>query len=217
MSTPNQRVDAAAAAVAQTLTDDAVHVWQFDYQRQQRRAPLIALLASYLNIDASQVALVSGQFGRPMLDPRHGSTLGFNWSHSGNQALVAIARDLAPGIDIERVRARPRALLIAERYFCAEETAMLGALTEAQRPLAFLELWTAKEAVVKALGRGISFGLDRVSIAGAAGQLSLRRLDGEDIHRWQLQRIESGAGYLAALAWRGGPRSVRLGTLATPV
>lgn len=217
MSTPEQRVNTAVADVARTLADDAVHVWQLDYQRQQRRAPLIAVLAAYLNIEATGVSLIAGEFGRPALDPRHGSTLDFNWSHSGSQALVAIARDLAPGIDIERVRARPRALLIAERYFCAEETAMLAALTEAQRPRAFLELWTAKEAVLKALGRGIAFGLNRVSVAGAAEQLTLRRLDGEDTHRWQLQRVDAGAGYIAALAWRGGPRSVRLGTLAIPL
>src|SRR3546814_6405959 len=61
---------------------------------------------------------------------------------------------IVPGIDLERQRPRARALEIAERYFSADEAAALAALPAADRSVAFLELWTAKEAVLKALGRG---------------------------------------------------------------
>lgn len=190
-------------------------MWQIGYRREQRRAPLLAMIAAYLDIDVIDITLVDGEFGRPMLAAGHGTTLDFNWSHSGGQALVAVAQGIAPGIDIERVRARPRALLIADRYFCADEIAALGALSDTQRSHAFLEIWTAKEAVLKALGRGIAFGLDRLAITTRDGLgPSLRWLEGDDASLWQLHRINVGQKYVGALAWRGDPRAVLSYTLA---
>ena len=106
-------------------------------------------------------------------------------------------------------------LEIAERYFSVDETAALAALPAAERSAAFLELWTAKEAVLKALGRGIAFGLNRLSIASAVDRLQLQRLEGDDVGAWQLQRLDIDSSLVATLAWRGGERRIRLGTLAS--
>lgn len=202
------------AKLAEGLRDDEIHVWQIDYQRQRGRAPLHEVLAVYLGVRAEDITLTEGDHGRPSLAPSHDRSLGFNWSHSGDQALIAIARHIRPGIDLERQRPRPRALQIAQRYFTTEESAGLEALPLDQRDAAFLHLWTAKEAVLKATGRGISFGLDRLNILETNSKLALQRLDGEDVRQWQLQRLTSGAELIAALAWRGGPRDIRQGLLA---
>lgn len=198
----------AMAEAPLTLTDDSIHVWQINYRREQRREPLCAMLAAYLDLDVRDVTLVEDEFGRPALHADHHSALDFNWSHSGDQALVAIAVGVAPGIDIERMRERPRALQLAERYFRPDEISMLTALSDAERSLAFLRIWTAKEAVLKALGRGIAFGLDRLQISGEAGGPTLLWMDGDDSSKWQLHRVEVGGGYLGALAWRGNTRIV---------
>jgi 4'-phosphopantetheinyl transferase len=203
------------ANVAEHLRDDEIHVWRLDYEPSRGRAPLRALLAAYLGVAAEQVALIDGEHGRPALAAGLDPTLGFNWSHSGGHALVAIGRHVVPGIDLERLRPRERALELARRFFCAEEAAALAVLPEAERGAVFLELWTAKEAVLKALGRGLAFGLDRLSVASADGRLQLRRLHGDDAGAWQLQRLALGHGLIAALAWRGGERRIRLGTLAS--
>lgn len=202
------------AKLAEGLRDDEIHVWQLDYQRQRGRTPLHEVLAAYLGVHADDITLIAGEHGRPSLAPSHDQSLGFNWSHSGDQALIAIGRHIQPGIDLERQRARPRALQIAQRYFTAQESARLEALPLDQRHAAFLNLWTAKEAVLKATGRGLSFGLDRLNILENSGRLVLQRLDGEDVEQWQLQRLASSTELIAALAWRGGPRQIRLGSLA---
>jgi 4'-phosphopantetheinyl transferase len=207
--------DRALANVAEHLRDDEIHVWRLDYRQQFGRAPLRTVLAAYLGIDAAEVVLVDGEHGRPELAMGHQPALGFNWSHSGGHALIALGRRVAPGIDLERKRPRARALEIAERYFSADETAALAALPASERSVAFLELWTAKEAVLKALGRGIAFGLDRLSIASAGNQLRLRRLEGDDVDAWQLRRLAIAPELIAALAWRGDERRIRLGTLAS--
>jgi len=203
------------ANVAEHLRDDEIHVWRLDYRPALGRAPLRAVLAAYLGIAPEQVALTHGEHGRPLLAVGLDPSLGFNWSHSGGHALVAVGRHIAPGIDLECLRPRARALEIAERYFDTDEAAALAALPEAERSAAFLELWTAKEAVLKALGRGLAFGLGRLSIASAADRLQLRRLEGDDVGAWQLQRLDIDRGLVAALAWRGGERRIRLATLAS--
>ena len=211
IATPAQTL----ANVAEHLRDDEIHVWHLGYRREQGRAPLRRVLAAYLGIDADAVALVDGEHGRPALAAGHDQSLGFNWSHSGEQALIAIGRHVMPGIDLERRRERPRALEIAQRYFSVDEAATLAALPAANRSDAFLELWTAKEAVLKALGRGIAFGLHRLSIASTGDQLTLLQLEDDDIHAWQLRRLTVDTALLAALAWRGDARQIRLGTLAS--
>jgi len=202
------------AKVAEPLHADEIHVWRLRRPRGTGRAPLLALLASYLGVTPDAVQLVAGEYGRPALDPRHGGALDFNWSHSGEQALVAVARGIVPGIDLELRRTRARALEIARRFFTMEEAAWLGTLDGDLRQAAFLELWTAREAVLKALGRGLAFGLDRLAFRSDAGRLALQRLDGDDPAAWQLQRLDLGADAFAALAWRGAPQRIRLFTLA---
>lgn len=200
--------------IAEQLCDHELHVFLLPYERRQKRRPLRDVLGIYLGIPGSEVGLVDGEFGRPELDQRHSTALGFNWSHSGDFALIAIGRHCTPGIDIERLRDRPRALAIAERYFCKEEFDGLTSMSEETRSAEFLRLWTAKEAVLKALGRGIAFGLDRLHVTSITGQLVLRWIDEEDVSRWQLQRLDVGADYVGALAWRGSARKIRCWTIA---
>ncbi len=202
------------ANVAEDLRDDEIHVWHVDYRPQLGRAPLYAVLSAYLGVPADEIGLLEGEHGRPLLAPVHDPALGFNWSHSGSDALIAVGRNIAPGIDLERSRERPRALEIAQRYFTPDEAATLAGLPVDERHAAFLQLWTAKEAVLKALGRGIAFGLHRLSIGSGDGGFGLRQLEGEQIADWQLERLSPGSSLIAALAWRGEPRRIRQGVLA---
>lgn len=202
------------AKVAEHLGNDEIHVWRLAYDHHQGRAPFQALLACYLGLNAEQVQLEEGEFGRPRLSTVHVGDLHFNWSHSMDQALFAVARGVEPGVDLERLRPRPRAMAVAERYFSAEEALALRRVPDSQRDAVFLQLWTAKEAVLKATGRGLAFGLHRLSIDWGHHHLALRMLEGDDAANWQLHRLPLDAMHLASLAWRGGPRVIELRTLA---
>lgn len=199
--------------VAEHLHDDEIHVWRLGYQRERGRAPLRALLGAYLGQPPEAVVLIDGEHGRPALASPY-QALAFNWSHCNDQAVLAIARGIVPGIDLERLRERPRALEIARRYFSSEEAEALGALDPVQRSAAFLELWTAKEAVLKALGRGLAFGLHRLHFAVPPAPTALLWLDGDDAAQWQLQPLTTDAAHVATLAWRGTARRIRHWTLA---
>lgn len=201
-------------AIATELDDDALHVWRLPYDRGRGRAPLLGLLGGYLGVPADAVRLVAGPHGRPQLATAPGQTLDFNWSHSGDCALVALGHRIAPGIDVERRRARPRALELAQRYFDPAESAWLAEQPAERRDEAFLALWTAKEAVLKALGRGLAFGLHRLAIDFGSGAPRLQRLEHDDAGAWQLRELAIDQGHVASLAWRGAERHVHRWVLA---
>lgn len=137
----------------------------------------------------------------------------FNLSHAGPHVLIAFARGQALGVDLERRDRRLSLEDIARRFFAPAEARALERLDPALRPAAFLHLWTHKEAVLKALGAGLQFGLDRVEFAlGEDARVAgLRRLapDAGAIAEWRLRALEPVPGLSGALAWRGPPHAVR--------
>lgn len=191
------------------LADDEVHVWHFPYARAQGRAPLLDILARYVGGKAGEILLVAGEHGRPRLADPSAATLDFNWSHCADHAAVALAHGLAPGIDIERLDERANALRLAQRFFHPAEIAALAALPAQARSRAFLELWTAKEALMKAIGRGLAFGLHRLQVSGEPS-LRLLALEGDDPAAWQLHRLALDGAHVAALAWRGSRRRLMM-------
>lgn len=104
--------------------------------------------------------LVNSPAGKPGLLDEPESALRFNVSHTTGFAACAVARQRHLGIDVERIRELDDAPAIAQRYFAPSEAAMLGGLDGRRRTERFVELWTLKEAHVKAVGSGLGMPLD---------------------------------------------------------
>ncbi|MDO5505229.1 MAG: 4'-phosphopantetheinyl transferase superfamily protein [Pseudoxanthomonas suwonensis] len=172
------------------------------------QARALAWLADSLDRDPRTLALVRDGHGRPCLqvdvDGDGIPDIDLNWSHSGELLLLAMGEGQRVGIDVERVRRRPRALDIARRFFHPDEVQWLQAQASDALAAAFTRLWCAKEALLKAHGRGIAFGLHRFALGERDGRLQL--LAGCDglapADGWQLHELATRAGYHAALAWR---------------
>lgn len=150
-----------------------------------------------------------GEHGKPTLAAPF-AHVGFSWSHSGDNALLAVGIGLAEiGIDLERQRPRPRVMELARRFFAAEEANALESMPDATRLAAFLSLWTAKEAVLKAHGGGLVYGLDRV-VFDLAGSPVPVRFDGEigPAARWHVRPLALMEGFHAHLAWSGPERRI---------
>ncbi len=163
-------------------------------------------LAPRLACAPDDLPLRRSPHGRPRLCGPH-ATDDISWSHSGEGLLIAHAGNAAVGIDLEYVRPRAQAVALAARYFHPAEAAWVAARDgEPERQSAFIRLWCAKEAVLKAHGRGLAFGLDRLQFSEAGGGLQLVACDPQlgDAARWQLRELVPQAGYRAALAWYPG-------------
>lgn len=202
----------APESAATRLGSGAIHLWRIPYTRSQGRAPLLALLSVYLALPVAAVVLDEDARGKPRLaSPLGNRRLDFNWSHSGDYALVALARGCALGVDIERLGKNLRTLDIAQRFFDPTEAATLAGLEEQARDGAFISLWCAKEAVLKESGEGISFGLARLKFSlNDTGAWLLADTDPAlgTRDRWHLHTFHPVTGYRGALAWRGAPREV---------
>ncbi len=140
--------------------------------------------------------------GRPLAGPSHAG-LDLNWSHSGEGLLVAVGRGIRVGVDLEYLRPRPRALPLARRFFTAREAWLLEAMAEGAREAAFVRLWCAKEAVLKAHGEGLSFGLHRLEFAPRGEDWTLLACDPAlgPAEAWTVHAFVPAPGYLASLAW----------------
>jgi 4'-phosphopantetheinyl transferase len=174
--------------------------WQraerFRFERDRRRfivarARLRELLAARLDATPEAVEFAYGKNGKPGLAQRYAdSGWRFNVAHCDDVAVYAFSREGDVGIDIEAIRAIGEADAIAARFFSRREYAAYAALAPRDRPVGFLECWTRKEAVVKALGEGLSMPLDEFDVSRAPG--------------WSLHSFSPLPGFIAALACHHG-------------
>ena len=175
----------------------------FKFPQHQRRYQAVhgilrIILSRYLNIDPTQINFTHSDRGKPYLTNDCNSlNLQFNLSHSENRAIVGISRDRSIGVDLEKMRPMGNAMLLAERFFCPSEYTLLTQAIPEERDKLFFQLWTAKEAYLKATGEGISGGLNQVEIA-------LNPLRFINFPDWYLQSFESNpddeCNYWAAIA-----------------
>lgn len=161
-------------------------------------------LGAQLGVAPPAVPLVRDDRQRPRLTAAFAQH-DCSWSHSGDGLLIAVGAGLQVGIDLERRRPRPRALTLAQRFFTAREAQWLAGIAAGDaRELAFLRLWCAKEAVLKAHGYGLSFGLDRLCFEACDDELRLRDCDPAlgAVADWHVQALTPAPGHVGALAWR---------------
>jgi 4'-phosphopantetheinyl transferase len=198
----------------QALGANEIHLWFFSRwedssTRVVAESPYLrALLASYLDCAADDVRIERDSHGKPRLAS---ARLQFNLSHSGGALLVGVSREQPLGVDLEMSRRSRRVLDLAQRYFHPTEVAALAALPEARQQPAFLRLWSCKEALLKAQGRGIAFGLHRVvfGLDSAGDVTGLQGIDGELAAAWCMRRLCLLPEAMGALAWLGPECSVR--------
>jgi len=153
------------------------------------RGRMREIIARYTGTPPQSLRFLTGSAGKPSLEGA--GVPSFNLSHTGGTAALAVSAIGNVGVDIETVR--DITMDVARRFFSAAEVAALEALLPDQRVAAFYRCWTRKEAVVKALGDGMSFPLDEFEVSIDAGHPpQLLRLNGHstaDLRHWHLAHI----------------------------
>jgi len=159
--------DAAAQACARLLSDDERARWQrFKFEKHRREYLATHALARIALSHARAVSPEAWRFqlnryGKPEIDPECG--LRFNLSNSLGLVVCLISEGAEVGVDVE---SRARAGSIAEigpRMFSLQEQAQLESLPEPEKPERALQLWTLKEAYIKARGMGLALPLNQFS------------------------------------------------------
>lgn len=170
------------------------------------RSALRRILGEALGLAPLAVPLVFGAHGKPLLAPPHHG-LHFNLSHCHDLALLALGQDGPLGIDLEAADRAP-SLLGCETAFChPEEIARLPG-PDTARAAALLDLWTAKEAALKALGTGMSLAPQSVALDPAG-----RHISGHPgLSTLRLHRLDhpSLARHVACIALPAGTTAIEL-------
>lgn len=129
------------------------------------------ILARHLGCAPQTLRFASAAHGKPRL---HDSTVQFNLSHCGDVALLALAADIAVGVDVEAVRPDLPDPALAQAVLTAAELHAWQRLPAARRAAAFFACWTRKEACLKALGLGFALDPRQVHVGIAAQRQQLR-------------------------------------------
>ncbi len=121
------------------------------------RAALRALLSHDLGCCNEQLAFGASEHEKPFAIVQGlPACISFNVSHSGEHGLVALAPEGRLGVDVEECTPHRNVDILIDAVFTPAEQADLASTTGSDRHRAFFKLWTVKEALVKALGTGLS-------------------------------------------------------------
>jgi 4'-phosphopantetheinyl transferase len=169
------------------------------------RATLRCLIAAYLQHPPHDIELSTGAHGKPVLASRHASALQFNLSHTDSHLLIAVTDNRRVGVDIERRRPMPEWRELARRVLAQEEIDSLLQMGEGGA-MAFIDVWTRKEACIKATGEGLMRDLRSFTLPCSPRQLrwrvSLPMMDAPAVSL-EIHALDIGAECSGALAVEG--------------
>ncbi|MGL5832081.1 MAG: 4'-phosphopantetheinyl transferase family protein [Waterburya sp.] len=191
-------------------TDEIARANKFHFvQHKSRfiaaRGILRQLLGNYLKVSPCSLTFTYSDRGKPQLP--HNSLLQFNLSHSQNYGLFGFTLNHLIGVDLEYQRVMPDALNIAQRFFSVREFKMLAEVPQEQQSKLFFQLWTAKEAYLKAIGTGLSGSLASIEISfdeNHSPYLSPSQKDQVETNAWSLYSCTPEINYLGAIAINSG-------------
>ncbi len=155
-------------------------------------------LARYVpNETAATLQFHHTENGKPYL-PHH-PDIQFNLSHTDDVAVLAITHQACIGVDIETQKPLDFDAL-AKRFFSADEYALLSLYPDdtPEKTRAFYQLWTGKEAYLKALGLGIADHLKEFSLALEPLRIATTRLSA--MTPWTLQTQDYLSNYIITFA-----------------
>jgi 4'-phosphopantetheinyl transferase len=160
-------------------------------------------LSLYADVAPQDWRFERNPHGKPsILEPRLWPALRFNLSNARTVVACAVAVEAEVGIDIEKWTGLDDNLPITPQIFSASEIRTLNEREPRARSRLFHELWTLKEAYVKACGKGLSMNLDQIAFDPHAVLIRATSAPGSsgDLRGWQFEQIEVGADHLLALA-----------------
>jgi len=235
--------DKRLARLAATLDEAAIHVWFIDLAAWswgddasvldageraraaafvrpplrrgfvRARSALRRVLAMYVNATPAGLGLVAARHGRPAV--AENGAVDFNVSHGGDWLAIAVGRRCTVGIDVELCCARADDAAFVQRHFSPNEAALWQLHAPERRAALFAQIWTRKEAALKALGCGL---IDDLSGVDAASERALRasierlRKRGRIQASWpagplSVHDLVAPAGYAAALVTLGDAKT----------
>lgn len=160
------------------------------------------ILGHYTNNKPENIRLIPDTFGKPYADVN----LYFNLSHSHNQVFLGVS-NAQIGVDIEIINADMVFDNIIKNNFSIIECQFLRETSKGKKVDTFFELWTKKESVIKAIGKGINIPLQSFNVIHPDGKVSWNTGQISEKGDWFVHNIEIKKGFKAAVATQIHPET----------
>jgi 4'-phosphopantetheinyl transferase len=161
-------IDSAAVAPVLSIDErERAARFRFDIHRERYiagRGTMRVALGAVAGVDPEELEFAYGAHGKPELKSQNAGALHFNLSHSDDRAILGVTRAGPVGVDVERINATRGNRDVARRFFSPREISDLDGLTGEAYTRGFFHCWARKEAVLKAVGTGITGGLSSFSV-----------------------------------------------------
>ena len=167
------------------------------------RAALRAILCHGLDCGNDELVIAQDELGKPFaLLGGKSVRVSFNVSHSGEHGLIALTRQGRVGVDVEELNTPGGLELLIDSVLSPGERACVSSGNQTERTRDFLRLWTIKEALIKALGMGLSLDMSAFEVPAGMRQGAARgvfRFPESPEAVWRVADI-GGRDFSAALA-----------------
>jgi 4'-phosphopantetheinyl transferase len=168
---------------------------------------LRSLLGMYLGIDFYDQEFHIHKYGKPSLkNTQAEDSIYFNMSNSKNTCICVFRQHGDIGVDVEKIHELSNLDRIVERFFSPLERKKIRSLSEQSRKKTFFKYWTRKEALLKAMGVGLSFPLDKVDVTDDQEETAEAFVKTTGLHaesEWTLKDINVFEGFASAIALQG--------------
>lgn len=183
------------------------------HQYTVAQASFLSLIALYARAKPSHIQLHSDGWHKPFLrNAESCSDLQFSFSHCNNVALCGFAKNRSIGVDVEEADAGADWEHLADLCLSEYEKKWFLCLPDHQRAAVFVELWTIKEAYLKAIGTGLAVPPSEVEVeCDTHNQYQLRSSQGGQYGRgdWNIFAFSPAPGFTAAAVIQGQPCRLR--------
>lgn len=175
------------------------------HQYLMTRVMIRVVMSLYVNAVApSEWRFKKNKYNKPYIDNYLSPIeLRFNISHTDHMIVIAVTRHSEVGVDVEYLYRKNRTVDIAKAYFSATEFTQLQLLDENERHRRFYDLWTLKEAYIKACGMGLSIPLDQFSYHFPAPekiQIAFDPVRDDHPSHWKFWQIKPSTSHIVSLA-----------------
>ena len=174
------------------------------------RAALRAVLCKQLGCRNEQLAFGASDHGKPYAVVQGVvAPVSFNVSHSGAHGLIAVAAAGRLGVDVEERRTPRHFDGLIETVLGPDEQAELALARGCRKLHLFFNFWTIKEALIKALGLGLSLDMSQFEIPSAMRRgktTSIFQFPQMPTVRWRLEDL-GNERFAAAIAHELAPDS----------
>lgn len=151
------QIDKSIISIEEMRRKEKLHFQKDKDKYLTCRYCLRKVLEKYLSYNASEIRFEFNAYQKPyILSEQNESLISFNMSHTDHLLYIAIGKKQEIGIDIEEIKEKDGKKENLSEVFMSPKELQFFEQIESDKLLHFYQIWTQKEAYLKAIGTGFS-------------------------------------------------------------